>query len=64
MALSTYGRRPIAASGSDSIHRTFGALLRAVSPATAASEEVSMSRKPTRGSCPLSSQLTTCQRGY
>lgn len=63
MALGTYGRRPIAAAGSDSIHQTFVALHRAVRPATAAREEVSLSRKPPRGFCTLSPHLTADQRG-
>jgi hypothetical protein len=64
MALGTYGRRPIAASGSYSFHQTFGALQRGVWPAAAAGEEVSLSGKPPRSSCTLSPHLTTCQRGY
>jgi hypothetical protein len=64
MALGTYGRKPIVASGCDSFHRTFVALQRAVWPAAAAGEEASLSRKPMRGSCALFPHQTTCQLGY
>ena len=64
MALSTYGRRPIAAFGSGSLHRTFGPMRRAVCPSGVPSQEVSLSRKPKRGSGTLFPQVTTYQRGY
>jgi hypothetical protein len=64
MALSTYGRRPLAAFGSDSFHRTFDTLRGAIWSCAAAREEGSPLRQPARGSCTPPLQVTTYRRGY